>query len=82
MNVPYQKQFDKNGKCVNEITRLNPLFNHYPNRKARRTQKVRHRGNHKGVSLVATHTEVIKRVFQYLKDRTITHYIIKYFNKK
>lgn len=33
MNVPYVKQYDKNGSVINEITRANPYLASFDNRK-------------------------------------------------
>lgn len=36
MNKPYVKQFDENGVLLNPVTKSNPYFSPYPNRRQRR----------------------------------------------
>lgn len=35
-NIPYVKKFDENGVLLNPVTKSNPYFSPYPNRRQRR----------------------------------------------
>ena len=72
MNVPYVKQQDENGKCINPIK--GKYVNEHPNRKERREpmQKFRFAGNGNNYPLTVHKTTKFVRTLQHihLKDKS------------
>lgn len=80
MNKPYVKIIE-NGLVSNPID--GAYLNEHPNRRERRSQlqKQRHRGNHKGVSLVTVRegNKIVAyfRTIQMIGNKIVNHYLKK-----
>lgn len=77
LNVPYIKQYDKNGSLLNPIK--GTLYSSFPNRKERRKtmQKSRFHGESKNVHLTITDSGKYLRVKQFEKDKQGNRKIIE-----
>jgi hypothetical protein len=78
MNIPYVKQFDKNGTLLNPIK--GSYLNEFPNRSERHKKKERFHGESKNFHLTVVKSALFKRVRQieFEKDgtrKTIEHYL-------
>lgn len=71
---PYKKQYDENGKVL--PIQGGAYINVGENRKQRRAnlQKNRHRGNHKGHSIVFAHGVKFFRKIQFIGSKAVFHY--------
>ena len=79
-NKPYVKQFDVNGKLLNPITKSNPYFSVFDNRKKRHTKEKRFNNNRNSYPLTVFKTDKFVRQIQhiFLKDgsiKSILHYL-------
>jgi hypothetical protein len=78
-NIPYVKQYDENGNVLNKIDEA--YISYGPNRKERRDNEPRFRGNHRGHSFTVTPQGKYRRVIQlaYNKKKgyvvAIKHYL-------